>query len=282
MHRPNLTVITRALVHRVLFDGTRATGVEYSTRRGGTQQVTAGEVILCGGAFNSPQLLQLSGVGDAPPRHGLGIPVVHDLPAVGQHMQDHLEVYVQYACKQPVSLQPQLEAVAATVHRRPVAVPAQGPGRVEPLRGRRVRPQQRRRRLPEPDVPLPADRRALRRFVARRRPWLPGAHRADVLQLARLGADHLHRSEGQAGPAVQLHLHTGGSPRVGRGHSHRPAHLEPTGDGAVQRRRGLTGTECRDRRADPRLGAHRWRDRTCTRRAPAAWDAPTTTASSTR
>ena len=109
MHRKNLTVTTRALVHRVLFDGTRATGVEFSTRRGGTQQAFAGEVILCGGAFNSPQLLQLSGVGDATVLGGLGIPVVHDLPAVGQHMQDHLEVYVQYSCKQPVSLQPQLK-----------------------------------------------------------------------------------------------------------------------------------------------------------------------------
>jgi choline dehydrogenase len=109
MHRKNLTVTTRALVHRVLFDGTRATSVEFSRRRGGTQQVTAGEVILCGGAFNSPQLLQLSGVGDAAALGELGIPVVHDLPAVGMHMQDHLEVYVQYSCKQPVSLQPQLK-----------------------------------------------------------------------------------------------------------------------------------------------------------------------------
>ncbi len=109
MHRKNLTVTTRALVHRVLFDGTRATGVEFSTRRGGVQQVTAGEVILCGGAFNSPQLLQLSGVGNAADLGALDIPVVHDLPAVGQHMQDHLEVYVQYSCKQPVSLQPQLQ-----------------------------------------------------------------------------------------------------------------------------------------------------------------------------
>jgi choline dehydrogenase len=109
MHRKNLTVTTRALVHRVLFDGTRATAVEYSTRRGGTQRVSAGEVILCGGAFNSPQLLQLSGVGNAADLGALGIPVVHDLPAVGQHMQDHLEVYVQYSCMQPVSLQPQLK-----------------------------------------------------------------------------------------------------------------------------------------------------------------------------
>ena len=109
MHRKNLTVTTRALVHRVLFEGTRATGVEFSRRRGGAQQVTAGEVILCGGAFNSPQLLQLSGVGDAAVLGALGIPVINNLPAVGMHMQDHLEVYVQYSCKQPVSLQPQLK-----------------------------------------------------------------------------------------------------------------------------------------------------------------------------
>ena len=54
-------------------------------------------------------MLQLSGVGNAADLGALGIPVVHDLPAVGQHMQDHLEVYVQYSCKQPVSLQPQLK-----------------------------------------------------------------------------------------------------------------------------------------------------------------------------
>ena len=62
--------------------------------------------MLCGGAFNSPQLLQLSGVGNAEHSSSLGIDVVHDLPAVGEHMQDHLEVYIQHACTQPVSLQP--------------------------------------------------------------------------------------------------------------------------------------------------------------------------------
>ncbi len=108
MSRANLTVTTRALVHRVLFDGVRATGVEYSVR-GKVRTVRAGEVVLCGGAFNSPQLLQLSGVGDAEHLAPLGIPVVHHLPAVGQHMQDHLEVYVQHACSQPVSLQPNLQ-----------------------------------------------------------------------------------------------------------------------------------------------------------------------------
>ncbi|MCB9393863.1 MAG: choline dehydrogenase [Acidimicrobiaceae bacterium] len=111
--RSNLTIRTRAMVHRVLFDGTRATGVEYSTRdvagRRTIHTVRAGEVVLSGGAFNTPQVLQLSGVGDAALLGSLGIPVVHDLPAVGQHLQDHLEVYVQHACTQPVSLQPSLQ-----------------------------------------------------------------------------------------------------------------------------------------------------------------------------
>ena len=65
--------------------------------------------MLCGGAFNSPQLLQLSGVGDAEHLRSLGIEPVPDLPAVGQHLQDHLEVYIQHACTQPVSMQPWLK-----------------------------------------------------------------------------------------------------------------------------------------------------------------------------
>ncbi|MGV9454853.1 choline dehydrogenase [Streptomyces sp. NPDC003635] len=106
MKRPNLTVRTRALVTRVLFEGKRAVGVEYQRGRGALQRVRAREVILCGGAINSPQLLQLSGVGNAEELRALGVDVVHDLPGVGENMQDHLEVYVQYACTQPVSMQP--------------------------------------------------------------------------------------------------------------------------------------------------------------------------------
>ncbi|MEU6775009.1 choline dehydrogenase [Streptomyces sp. NPDC046759] len=106
MRRPNLTVKTRALVTRVLFEGKRAVGVEYRRGKGAPQQVRAGEVVLCGGAINSPQLLQLSGVGNAAELSALGIDPVHHLPGVGENMQDHLEVYVQYACRQPVSVQP--------------------------------------------------------------------------------------------------------------------------------------------------------------------------------
>ncbi len=114
-NRPNLTVLTRAQVHRVLFDGNRATGVEYGrlgllgNPRGATQPVRAGEVILCGGAINTPQLLQLSGVGGSAELRSFGINVVADLPGVGANLQDHLEVYIQYACKQPVSVAPALK-----------------------------------------------------------------------------------------------------------------------------------------------------------------------------
>jgi choline dehydrogenase len=106
--RPNLDVRTRAFVTRVLFNGTRAIGVEFTTRAGSPGRVRAGEIILSGGAINSPQTLQVSGVGDADRLRSLGIDVVHDLPGVGENLQDHLEVYVQYACKQPVSVAPYL------------------------------------------------------------------------------------------------------------------------------------------------------------------------------
>ena len=109
MRRPNLDVRTRALTTKIVFDGTRAVGVEYTTRRGGSvERAIGGEIICCGGAFNSPQLLQLSGVGNATEIAALDVDVVHDLPGVGEHMQDHLEVYIQHSCTQPVSMAPML------------------------------------------------------------------------------------------------------------------------------------------------------------------------------
>jgi len=106
--RKNLTVHTLSFVTGVRFDGTRAVGVDY--QRGGrlNRQVDAGEIILCGGAINTPQLLQLSGIGNADDLRALGIDVVADVPGVGQNLQDHLEVYVQHSSKQPVSIAPGL------------------------------------------------------------------------------------------------------------------------------------------------------------------------------
>lgn len=102
--RRNLHVTARALVTRILFDGTRAIGVEYAQGGRKHQVFAAREVILSGGAINSPQVLMLSGIGNADELRALGIPVTADVPGVGQNLQDHLETYVQYASKQPITL----------------------------------------------------------------------------------------------------------------------------------------------------------------------------------
>ena len=102
--RTNLRVVTRAHATRLLFQGTRAVGVEYA--RGGERKEAraAREVIVCGGAVNSPALLQHSGLGAADLLRSLDIPVIADLPGVGQNLQDHLGAYVQNHCLAPVTL----------------------------------------------------------------------------------------------------------------------------------------------------------------------------------
>ena len=107
-HRRNLKVKLKVLASKILFEGNKAVGVEY-LKRGKLVQAYGKEIICCGGAINSPQLLQLSGLGKADELSDLGIPVVQDLPGVGENLQDHLEVYVQYACKKPVSMYPALK-----------------------------------------------------------------------------------------------------------------------------------------------------------------------------
>jgi choline dehydrogenase len=109
MDRANLDVTTRAFVMKILFEGNRAVGVEYTRGKGAVRRALAGEIILSGGAINSPQLLQLSGVGSADHLASLGVGVVADLPGVGENLQDHLEVYVQFASRLPVSVAPALK-----------------------------------------------------------------------------------------------------------------------------------------------------------------------------
>jgi choline dehydrogenase len=116
--RSNLAVWTRRFVTRLVFEGSRAVGVEVARGvggRGGVDRLTAGEVILAGGSINSPQLLLLSGIGPADELRDLGIDVLADRPGVGQNLQDHLEVYVQYQSLKPVSMQPS----ATQLWRRP-------------------------------------------------------------------------------------------------------------------------------------------------------------------
>jgi choline dehydrogenase len=109
MKRPNLTVRCWSFVTRILFQGNRAVGVEFTRAKGPVRRVYAREIILCGGAINSPQLLQLSGVGNAEHLKALGVGVIHHLPGVGENLPDHLEVYVQHACTKPISVAPALK-----------------------------------------------------------------------------------------------------------------------------------------------------------------------------
>ena len=113
LSRPNLTVVTHALVHKVLLsaesDNKKATGIRYE-RKGKIIEVQANrEVILSAGSIGSPHLLQLSGIGAKDTLEKAGIECQHDLPGVGENLQDHLEFYFQFKCKQPITLNGKLD-----------------------------------------------------------------------------------------------------------------------------------------------------------------------------
>ena len=113
--RSNLTIEVHAVTDRILFDNQRAIGVAWLQKEAKQEARARREVLLCAGAIASPQILQRSGVGPGELLKGLDIPIVLDLPGVGANLQDHLEMYLQYECKQPVSLSP-----AMKLHNRPV------------------------------------------------------------------------------------------------------------------------------------------------------------------
>ena len=108
MSRTNLTVVTHALAHRVVLENGKAVGVEYSV--GSQVQIARAdrEVILCGGSYNSPQLLMLSGIGPADQLRGHGIGVAHDLPGVGKNLQEHILTFVQFKTRGPVTFMKEL------------------------------------------------------------------------------------------------------------------------------------------------------------------------------
>ena len=108
INRPNLTVVTQVRANRVVLDGKRATGVVVSARNETTTYIATNEVILSAGSIASPTLLQLSGIGDPSHLYSIGIQPVHELYGVGENLQDHLEVYFQFHCKQPVTLNKKL------------------------------------------------------------------------------------------------------------------------------------------------------------------------------
>ncbi|APW40340.1 hypothetical protein RD110_26655 [Rhodoferax koreense] len=106
--RRNLTVLTGALAHRVVFDGRRASGVVFEQQGRRRTAHARGEVVLCGGAFNSPQLLQLSGIGPGALLQELGIAVLHDSARVGENYQDHFGLRMAWRCTRPITLNDQV------------------------------------------------------------------------------------------------------------------------------------------------------------------------------
>lgn len=104
LDRPNLKIESNALVSRILFEGKRAAGVEFVQKKQTIQVRSDREVILSGGAVNSPQTLLLSGIGPGETLKRFGIPVVSDLAGVGQNLQDHLDCSIQYESTQPITL----------------------------------------------------------------------------------------------------------------------------------------------------------------------------------
>ncbi|MGD8908424.1 MAG: choline dehydrogenase [Chromatiales bacterium] len=109
MQRSNLSVMAHAQVHKVLLEGKQAVGVRLA-RKGVTSDIQARrEVVLCAGPVGSPHILQLSGIGAADVLAGAGIEVSHELPGVGENLQDHLEFYFQFKCKQPITLNGKLD-----------------------------------------------------------------------------------------------------------------------------------------------------------------------------
>lgn len=104
MKRPNLKVVTGARTQRIVLQNRAATGVEYKLGSNVVVANASREVISSAGSIGSPHILQLSGIGPGQALQDAGIEVVHDLPGVGQNLQDHLEFYFQYRCKQPITL----------------------------------------------------------------------------------------------------------------------------------------------------------------------------------
>jgi choline dehydrogenase len=110
LHRENLTVVTDALVSKVLFEGKKAVAVQYVKDDKQVEANATREVILCGGAINSPQILQLSGVGPAALLKEHGIPVLLDQPNVGEHLQDHFQARIVLKCTRPVTVNDDLQS----------------------------------------------------------------------------------------------------------------------------------------------------------------------------
>jgi len=167
MRRPNLTVETNALATRVILERTRATGVEYARTGRLHQASTTREVLLAGGVFNTPQLLMLSGIGEADHLREVGIEPRVSLPGVGKNLQDHLSVDVHHARRGRGPFHAEMRLDRAAVNMARAYVLGTGPGTVLPSRLHAFL--KTRCELAVPDIQF-----LFRGAPARAYPWFPG------------------------------------------------------------------------------------------------------------
>ncbi len=274
MHRPNLTVITDALAHRLLFHGPRAGAVEYSVQ-GRVQQLHCdGEIVLAAGAFNSPQLLLLSGVGPSGGIEPHGIRVVHDLPGVGANLQEHQSIAMIYRARGEITFDSRLRAdrLALAVLRwllfRTGAIaglPVSAQGFVRTAAG-----------LDRPDLQMlvsPVSMMA--------RPWFPGwrAGAGHVFSVASVllhpasrgfGVAALRRADGRAAHPAQLAAGSAGSGGIPPHHPLRAALLATPAAQELVREETIRARPPRAMRRSTRSCA-RTCARPCIRSGPARW-----------
>ncbi len=261
-HRPNLRVEIRALTHRVLLEGKRAVGVEYR-QNGALHRVRAKqEVLLCGGSINSPQLLQLSGIGPGALLQGLGIEVKHELPGVGENLQDHVGGRIICRCQGVATMNEVyhnwLRRIWAGMQ---YVFLADGPlmTGAGPI-GLFVRTR------PELDVtgravPVPRRQHAEGRRSDAQLPRLHAGGDPVPAGKPRLAAHHLGRSHGTAGDAAELPVHPERSRHDGRRAAGDAQDLRHAGDAEIRHRGDFSRPAGGDRRgfADPcarHLGHH--------------------------
>jgi choline dehydrogenase-like flavoprotein len=167
MRRPNLTVETHALATRVILDGTRARGIEYASGGQLRRVAITREVLLAGGVFNTPQLLMLSGIGDADHLREMGITPAVPLPGVGRNLQDHLSVDVHHARRGRGPFHAEMRFDRTAVNMVRAYLFGTGPATVLPSRLHAFL--KTRRELPVPDIQF-----LFRGAPTRAHPWFPG------------------------------------------------------------------------------------------------------------
>ena len=262
MSRPNLDVETRAFVTKILFEGDRAVGVEYTHDRGAVKRVMAGEVVLCGGAINSPQLLQLSGVGNA------------ERARRARHRRRARPARRRRAPAGPPGGLHPVRVQAARLRRavHEVAMPAVGRRCSGSCCGAGPAPRTTSRpagsSASNDDVAYPNLMFHFLPIAVRYDGSAPASDHGYQVHIGPMYSDSRgsvkitsRRPRGASGAAVQLPVDRAGPARVGRGDPRGAEHPEPAGVRPVQRGRALARSERGDRRRDPRVGREGRRDR---------------------